>query len=375
MSEQQFERAVPLPVSAETAFRWHEQPGALDRLIPPWEQVRVARATGGIGDGAQVELVAQIGPVPVRWLAEHSDYQPGVSFRDTQLSGPFAKWVHTHRFVPRGEHACELVDHIDYRVPGGGLGAWLGGNSIRAKLDHMFTYRHATTAADLALHARYAENKAMHISITGGTGMVGTSLTALLTTGGHRVTKFVRKNPGQGESLWDPAAGQIDSDVLASSDAVIHLAGDNIAEGRWNKAKKARILQSRVQGTRLLAETLAKLATPPKVLVSASAIGFYGSRGDEWLDEQSSSGAGFLADVCRQWEAATEPAKAANIRVVNVRFGVILSPRGGALAKMLLPFKLGGGGIIGSGQQYWSWVTLDDVIGAVHHTVMNESLT
>ncbi len=374
MSLQLFERRVQLPVSTEKAFRWHEQPGALARLIPPWEDVQVTRATGGLQNGAQVELQAKIGPLRVKWLAEHCDYHPYESFRDIQKSGPFKQWEHTHRFQPLSADACELIDHVEYRVKGGSVGALLGGSLVRAKLQQMFAYRHETTAADLAAHARFAETSAMHVLITGATGMVGSALAPLLTTGGHQVTKLVRKSPQAGEALWEPSKGTIDQAALDTCNAVVHLAGDNIAEGRWNAAKKARILESRVQGTRVLCESLARLAAPPKVLVSASAIGYYGSRGDQWLDEQSSAGEGFLADVCQQWEAATQPARDAGIRVVNVRFGVILSPKGGALSKMLFPFKMGGGGTIGSGKQYWSWITLDDVVGAIHHALLTDSL-
>ena len=161
---------------------------------------------------------------------------------------------------------------------------------------------------------------------------------------------------------------------LEGLDAVVHLAGDNIAAGRWSDPKKERIRNSRVEGTRLLCDTLAKLDRPPKVLLCASAIGYYGSQGSTLLREDSPAGTGFLAEVCQAWEAATEPARQSGIRVVQLRFGVILSPAGGALAKMLVPFKMGAGGIIGSGQQYLSWIALDDVLGATYHALMSESL-
>lgn len=370
-----FERSITLPVSAAEAFRWHERPGALQRLIPPFENVRLEHASGGIGDGARVVLVAKVGGIPVRWVAEHCDYRPGESFRDIQLSGPFAEWDHRHRFEPVGDNSCRLIDQITYRVRGGRLGHLLGGQLVTTKLNQMFAHRHETTLADLTAHAHFAEKQAMHVAITGASGMVGAALAPLLTTGGHQVTKFTRKKAGVNEARWDPESGTIDTNALAASDAVVHLAGDNIAEGRWNRAKKQRILDSRVKGTRLIAESLAKLPTPPRVLVCASAIGYYGNRGDELLDETSTSGEGFLADVCRQWEAACQPARDAGIRVVNVRFGVILSPQGGALAKMLFPFKTGGGGIVGSGKQYWSWIALEDVVGAVHHALLTDSLS
>jgi uncharacterized protein (TIGR01777 family) len=162
---------------------------------------------------------------------------------------------------------------------------------------------------------------------------------------------------------------------LDGVDALIHLAGENIAATRWNAATKKRIRDSRVEGTRVLCEGLAKLTRAPRVLLSASAVGYYGDRGDEILSEDSPSGSGFLAAVARDWEAATEPAAAAGIRVVRMRFGVILSPRGGALAQMLTPFRLGGGGRIGSGRQWWSWISIDDAASAIQHAIMTESLS
>jgi uncharacterized protein (TIGR01777 family) len=166
----------------------------------------------------------------------------------------------------------------------------------------------------------------------------------------------------------------VDTGGLEDMDAVVHLAGENIASGRWTAERKRRIRDSRVRGTRLLADSLARLKEPPKVLVCASAIGYYGNRPEETVNEDSSSGSGFLPEVCREWEKATKPAEESGIRVVGTRFGIVLSPSGGALAKMLLPFRLGAGGKIGSGQQYMSWISLDDAIGAIDHALVTESL-
>jgi uncharacterized protein (TIGR01777 family) len=215
----------------------------------------------------------------------------------------------------------------------------------------------------------------MRIAITGSTGLVGSTLVPLLATGGHSVTRLVRREAKAGEVTWNPKAETFDASPLNGGDAVVHLAGENIAASRWNARVKERLRNSRVAATRLLCEGLAKMATPPKVLVCASAIGYYGDRGDEKLDEDSKPGSSFLADLVRDWEAATKPAAEAGIRVVNLRFGVILSPKDGALSKMLLPFKLGGGGRVGSGKQYWSWISIDDAAGAVHHAIMNEGLS
>ena len=369
-----FSRTLDLPVSAAEAFAWHERQGAFERLVPPWEQVKLLSHTGGIQNGARVEIMAVIWPLAMRWIAEHCDYQAGRQFRDVALSGPFAHWDHTHLFEPTGPESSRLEDLVEYALPGGLLGRLAGGRLVRRKLDRMFAYRHRVTAADLAAHSKFKDLPRMDVCITGASGLVGSALTPFLTTGGHTVAKFVRRFANPGEIAWNPDKGEIDAAAIEGKSAVVHLAGESIAEGRWTAAKKARIRDSRVDGTRLLCEALGRLKSPPRVLVSASAIGYYGDRGDEELTEESKPGTGFLPDVCRAWEEATRPASEAGIRVVNARSGMILSPRGGALAKMLLPFKLCVGGVVGSGRQYWSWISLDDVVGGIHHAIMTESL-
>lgn len=206
--------------------------------------------------------------------------------------------------------------------------------------------------------------------------MVGTALVDALEANDHLVRSLVRRpvRDSDHEIHWDPDADEIDAAELNAVDAVVHLAGENIAERRWSDDFKRRILESRIKGTHLLAATLANLDSKPDVLVSASATGFYGSRGDEVVDESSASGEGFLAHVCRQWEAATTMAEEAGIRVVHLRIGPVLSTKGGALAKMLLPFKLGLGGVIGSGKQWFSWIALDDLVTAIRFVLEHKSL-
>jgi uncharacterized protein (TIGR01777 family) len=214
----------------------------------------------------------------------------------------------------------------------------------------------------------------MHIAVTGSGGLIGSALVLFLATGGHEVIRLVRRSPSGDDVLWDPAQGVRDLSRLEGVDAVIHLAGENIAVGRWTAQRKEEIRRSRVEGTRRLSESLANLSRRPKVLVSASAVGFYGDRSDEILTEESAPGKDFLAQVCQEWEAVTEPASRVGIRVVCLRFGMILSPAGGALKKMLLPFKFGAGGRMGSGEQYVSWIAIDDAIEAIDHAMYTESL-
>ena len=214
----------------------------------------------------------------------------------------------------------------------------------------------------------------MKVLIAGASGLVGKALIPALEADGAQVTRLVRSAARTGEIEWHPNHDQIDSARLEGFDVVINLAGESIAEGRWTEETKRRIRDSRVYGTHLLSDAIGKLSSRPKVFLCASATGFYGDRGDEMLDEESESGSGFLAGVCREWEKATEPASDAGVRVVNLRFGPILSDKGGMLAKMLTPFKLGLAGKIGTGKQFLSWVTIDDVVGAVMLTLKNDSL-
>jgi uncharacterized protein (TIGR01777 family) len=203
----------------------------------------------------------------------------------------------------------------------------------------------------------------MKIALTGSSGLVGSALMPLLAAAGHDIVRLQR--PGD----WNPEQRTVNFSALSGVGALIHLAGENIAAGRWTAARKQRILDSRVRATRFISETISQMNPIPQVLVSASAIGYYGDRGNDVLSEDSPPGKGFLADVCRQWEAATEPATRKGIRVVHLRIGIVLSPKGGALAKMLLPFKMGLGGRIGSGKQFWSWISLDDLCSAIVHCI------
>ena len=236
-------------------------------------------------------------------------------------------------------------------------------------------YRHHTTLDDLLDYSLHRGTSSMKVLVTGSSGLIGSALMPYLAAGGHRPARLVRsKSPTDSPDIfWDPESGEMNTSHLEGLDAVVHLAGENIV-GKWTSARKTRIRDSRINGTRALCEALAGLTRPPRVLISASAVGYYGDRGTETLYEDSAAGLGFLADVCRAWEAATDPAIDAGIRVIYLRLGMVLSPSAGALAQMLSPFGLGLGGRIGSGQQYWSWITLDDVISIIHHALTTEVL-
>jgi uncharacterized protein len=196
----------------------------------------------------------------------------------------------------------------------------------------------------------------------------------MLTSNGHQVLRLARGAGDSGSPTWDPKSGQIDAEALEGLDAVVHLAGENLASGRWTARRKQQIRDSRVQGTQLLTRALAQRSRKPRTLICASAVGFYGDRGERVLDEQSGPGHGFVAEVCQQWEQAADPARQAGIRVVHLRFGMVISGQGGALPKMLLPFRMGLGGPVGSGKQYWAWISIDDAVGAIHHAMVNEIL-
>lgn len=383
MSDATFTLRSPMPVSADELYAWHGRPLAFQRLQPPWEHVEQTASRGAFGTaGHRVEMRTGIlGPIAASWVAELYDFQPGRQFRDRQVKGPFAAWNHTHRFIPDGPNSSFLEDHIEYRVPLGSVGDVFGGGMVRSRLEAMFAYRHALTASDLRRHNLYRDRPRLTVAVTGSRGLVGSNLVPFLLTGGHRVVRLVS---GSGEAKFDDGtkrvpwkpAEPLDPGVLDGVDAVIHLAGDNVAAGRWNDEKKRKIRDSRTVPTRNLAAAIAALpeASRPKVLVSASAVGFYGSRGDEVLTEDSAAGEGFFPDVCKAWEEATHPARDAGVRTANVRIGVVLSPQGGALGKQLPAFRAGAGAVLGPGTQWTPWITIGDLVGAIHHCLMNDAV-
>ncbi|GBD24970.1 Epimerase family protein [bacterium HR30] len=373
MHEFRFQSVIP--VNASFAYDWHTREGAFERLTPPWTQVDVERRQGTIEAG-EVDFRFRIGPFHVRWRAEHYGGKPGVEFRDRLVAGPMAFWEHVHRFVPLGSREFRMEDEVRYRafVRPAVLDDAVDRLFLRREMARMFRYRHRVLAHDLVRHQELSTTP-LRFLVTGATGLVGSTLCAFLSAGGHRVIRATRRETNAtGEVLWTPSTGEIKLDPEQPIDVVVHLAGANVGERRWTADRKAEIRASRVMTTAKLAERVAQWKVLPKAFIVASAIGFYGNRGDELLDEDSSAGEGFLASVCREWEAASRPPEEAGIRVVRLRIGVVLSPRGGALRRLLWPFWLGLGGRTGTGRQYLSWITPDDLAAVILFCAVKDDL-
>lgn len=376
----EFRHRTVLPFPPEEVFAWHERPGAFERLVPPWADLRVVERRGTMAEGGGLTLELEKGPLHVRWRLRHRDYVRSRRFVDEQVDGPFRSWEHVHAFEPAEGGGCALEDVIRWEAPMGAAGSVLTDAAVERELQRVFRYRHRRLLHDLTLHGRFRDRPRRTVAITGASGLIGTALRHFLTTGGHRVLRLVRSREAAAADdavYWSVREREIHAERLRSADAVVHLAGEPLVQlPRWTEEKKRRILESRVAGTELVAGTLAGMhGGGPGVLVSASGINYYGGRGDEVLTEESRPGSGFLADVCKAWEAATRRAEGAGLRVVRSRTGPVMSPAGGMLERILPPFRMGVGGRIGSGKQYVAWIDMDDALGALHHALMDEDLS
>ncbi|MGW4393796.1 TIGR01777 family oxidoreductase [Amycolatopsis nivea] len=351
-----------VPADLAEVFAWHTRPGALSRLIPPWQPLRPVAEATDVRDGTAVLGL----PGGLRWAAEHQadGYDAPYQFVDQVVSQPFAAavpWRHTHRFTSEGQGSTRITDTVDTPVPG-------------FLLRSMFRYRHNQLAEDLAsaARARTWRGGPITVAVTGSSGLVGTAVCALLTTNGHRVIRLVRRPPRtRDERRWDPAAPA--ADLLAGVDALVHLAGASIA-GRFTERHKENLRASRIGPTRLLAELAARSGV--ETFVCASAVGYYGNdRGEQALAEDSDRGDGFIADLVAEWEDAGRAGAGAGVRTVSVRTGIVQSPRGGTLRLLLPLFAAGLGGRIGSGRQWLSWIGIDDLADIYLRAVLDETLS
>ncbi|CQD20914.1 nucleoside-diphosphate sugar epimerase [Mycobacterium europaeum] len=363
----EYSSVVDAPIAE--VFAWHARPGAFTRLSPPWQPMRLVTEATSLKDGRATLAL----PGGLRWVAVHQadGYDPPRRFVDAIGGDGLAalpartavRWRHTHDFEDVGDGRTRVIDRVDTPVPG-------------SLLRPMFTYRHRQLADDLAAHRLAAENglSPLTIAVTGASGLVGSALSAFLSTGGHRVIRLVRGPArGGGEREWNP--DRPDPGLFEGVDAVIHLAGASIA-GRFTEKHRNAIRDSRIGPTRRLAEALARTPRRPAVLVTASAIGYYGyDRGDDILTEDSGRGDGFLADVVADWEAATAPAQQAGVRAVPVRTGIVQSPLGGTLKLMRPLFGAGLGGRLGDGRQWLSWIGIDDLVDVYHRALWDNALS
>ena len=358
----------------DEVFAWHTRPGAMRRLVPPWQPMRVVKETESLADGTAILGL----PGGLRWIAKHdpAGYDPPHQFVDVLSSAGgldglmtlpprvVGWWRHTHRYSDAGSGMTRVHDIVDTTVPGVGLRS-------------TFAYRHRQLAEDLAAHADASSvlgDSRLTIAVTGASGLVGTALCAFLSTGGHRVIRLVRREPANAdERRWDPEHPA--ADLFDGVDAVVHLAGESIA-GRFTEAHRRAIRDSRIEPTRRLAELAATAGPALRSFVSASAIGYYGyDCGDTMLDEDSPRGEGFLADVVADWEEATAPASAAGVRVVAVRTGIVQAAAGGTLRLLRPLFAAGLGGRLGSGKQWLSWIGIDDLLDVYYRALYDDRLT
>lgn len=379
-----FEHSATYPQPRHDVFAWHERPGAFVRLTPPGSMIPISGPTNGIRVGSRMELRLSLpflsalwpfGTAPgVPWVAEHTGYEQGSMFVDEQLRGPMAAWRHEHLFTDAPGGGTRVVDRVTYRLPAG-LGAVVD-RQVRDHLAGLFRFREAQLRADLDLHTRLSSAPRV-VAVAGASGMIGSQLCALLTTGGHTVRRLVRREPrGADEIRWRPDRHEFDPGELAGVDAVVNLAGRNIG-GRFTERAKEEILHSRLDSTSTLVEAIAAARASgagPDVLVQASGIGLYGARRPgEVLTEDTRPGEDFLAEVVRQWEAAAAPVEQHGVRLVTLRTGIVLGASAGALALQLPLFLVGAGGRLTRPQAMVSWISLDDMVRVYATAVLDPS--
>lgn len=342
-----------IPYERSQLFEYHARAGAVKRLIAPWSGLDVISQSGGINDGAVTEFKLSIGPVKAKWVSKHFGYVQDQQFQDEMIKGPFKSWTHTHSFLPQDNNMSVIEDNIRYTPPFGKIGAILIQRKIQDYLNQLFLYRHQILINDTKIIKSTLDDEASkankNILISGSHGLIGNALVPFLTAvGRYRITRLARSNissetnknstsSNEGFIYWDIENEKVNLSELEGFDVIIHLAGENLF-GRWSHTKKRSIFESRVKSTRFLCESLSKLSRPPGLLITASAIGYYGNRINESVTEDSNPGSGFLSELCQEWEQAASSITEIGVRVVNTRFGLVLSPLGGFLKNNVIHF-------------------------------------
>jgi uncharacterized protein (TIGR01777 family) len=367
-----FEKKINLNFAAKEVFKFHENPGALKRLSPPWQKISVKLHKGGIKKGAKVKMHLY-DPFKITWKAIHTKYQENNYFEDIQTFGPFLKWKHKHIFTENEKGLCEMTDKIEFKLFFHFLTFPLFKNLLLKKLNSIFKFRHKILQRDLEINSKFKDKKT--ILISGSGGALGNLLIPRLTTAGHVVKKLVRRLPeNENEFYWNPNKKIIDKKAFLDTDVVINLSGEPIGEGFWTKKKKEKIISSRKNTASLLAKTINSLENPPELFISSSATGFYGNRGNERLNEDSKKGNLFISDVCKIWENSALLCTNKKTRVVILRTGIVLTPEGGALPILLKGFYTGTAAVPGNGSQYVSWISHEDWINGVYNIIFNKNI-
>jgi uncharacterized protein (TIGR01777 family) len=356
--------------SYDNVLAYHKHDLSIERGIPAAEHCKVKFLERSF-DKEILSLNFPKGILLRRWVFERRLMQHGVEGK--QIKGPFIYFEHHIKIKKHSQSEVEVIDEAVYKIPLGKLGKWILGHHIRKRLLRLFKYRHHVLKKDIEQQALYANSTPLKILLSGSHGFIGSHLKKTLTLFGHSVVSLVRGPSNNNQEIqWDPKNQKVDLRALEGFDVVIHLGGDNIASCRWTKSKKDKIYRSRIESTAFLATLLNKLQHPPRSFLCASASGFYGKRPGEKLDEDSSVGKGFLAHVVEAWETSARLCTKA--RVVTLRFGVVIGRNGGIFKKMLLPYKMGLGAVLGTGREFMSWIALQDVAYQVMFVIHQDTL-
>jgi len=373
-----YEHIADFDMPVQRVWQWYDSPGAFRRIMPEWEGITPLQA-GALKNGETTKFKVRIGPIKKKWVAQHHSVVQGEVFHDRMVKGPFGTWEHEHRFTPVDANTSQIHDIVQWKLPLHMLTWWTAPFTVKGRMDQMFAYRANRVNSDLTRIDEFEHLARQKVLVSGSTGLIGMQLCAFLAAAGHEVTRLIRPTtriPPDASNdsvvVWDDLKGEVIEGDLNGFDTVIHMAGAGIGDKRWNKKRKEIIEKSRTVPTNNLTTLLGQLDRPPKTFICSSAIGLYGNSQEKMLDENSEAGDDFLAKTVLNWEAAAQPAVDAGIRTIWIRTGIVVTSMGGALKKLLLPAKLGAGGPVGGGKQYYSWISLDDQIYAIQHLMMTK---
>ncbi len=367
--------------SSEEIYGWHLRKRVVERCIPPSEKVDFISSEGRPDKpGSKISVRLKIlNFFWIKLVLQHDAHKDNESFSRHQTEGFFDTYETETVIKPQSLHTSEVIDRFEFTHCFPRFLNPLINRYLKRRIGKLLSYKHELIDHDIGMIQKYPFEKPFKILISGSHGLIGKNLAYLMEFMGHDVWHLSRKNSKEVREnktvIWNPRTGECNLFELEGFDVVIHLAGENIGKGWWTKRKKERVFESRVKGTELLVEMIKKLSNPPQIFISASAVGYYGNCGSKLVNEESGPGKGlFLSEVCQHWERAGKDLEERGIRVAYARFGMVLSSQGGALKRMLCPFKWGLGGKVGNGHQYMSWVAIDDVVGALYHVMMTPNL-